>query len=67
MANKRKEKMTDPKDQTPEYLLNLKRGWSLVVYDLQGGPIPARAVDKLNSFAEEIAKEYDLAITSTVE
>lgn len=66
MATKRRDKV-NPRDQVPDYLATLKRGWSLVVYDIQGGPIPEDAVNKLDSFAQEVAKEFNLAITTTVE
>jgi hypothetical protein len=46
--------------ETPER----KRAVSIVIYDLQGGPFPERAVQQIKTFVENIAEAYDgLAIT----
>lgn len=66
MAKKGKNMVSAQKD-TPDYVVNLKRGCSVVLYDLQGGPISNTAVEKLSSFAEEVAKEFNLVHTVVVE
>lgn len=45
-----------------------KRAVSIVVYDLQGGPFPEKAVNELERAAEKVAGAYTgLAITVTHE
>jgi hypothetical protein len=51
-------------DFKPEYALN--RCWYLAVYDVQGGPVPPQAIQALDSFAEKIAKQYNLAVSSEI-
>lgn len=45
-----------------------KRAVSIVVYDLQGGPFPEKAVRELERAAERVAEAYSgLAISITTE
>lgn len=51
-----------------EPVINKKRAFSLVVYDLQGGPIPPAVVNYLEDAAFNAAQMSDgLAITTAVE
>lgn len=46
--------------ETPER----KRAVSIVIYDMQGGPFPEKAISKLKLEVQNIAEQYDgLAIT----
>jgi hypothetical protein len=50
-----------------DWRLEKDRAWYLAVYDLQGGPIHAKAIQELQDFAEQIAEQYNLAINTKVE
>lgn len=65
-AQKNRKKFSYP-EQDPDFRLDKKRAWSLVVYDLQGGPIHESARERLEDFAATIAQEYELVYTTTVE
>lgn len=51
-------------DYKPDYAPN--RCWYLAVYDVQGGPVSPKAIEALESFAEKIAEQYNLVVSSEI-
>jgi len=54
---------TDMKDERPNY----QRGVQIIVYSMNGGPIPTRAVAALKAEARKVAEAFPAIAITVVE
>lgn len=58
-----RKKMSSTENERPDY----QRGISIVVYSMNGGPIPTKAVDRLKREAQEVAQSFPAVAVTVVE